>query len=53
MTRTALRYLLSDARVSVVLCGISDVKELEVCASVSDGVYLSEEQIAEIEGIEA
>ncbi len=53
VTRTALRYLLSDERVSVVLCGVADVDELEVCVSVSDGVRLSEERIAEIEGIEA
>ncbi len=49
VTRTALRYLLSDARVSVVLCGVSDLDELEVCVSVSDGVTLSEERIATIE----
>ena len=49
VTRTALRYLLSDARVSVVLCGVSDLDELEVCVSVSDGVTLLEEWIATIE----
>lgn len=51
VTRTALRYLLSDPRASVMLCGVSDVEELEVCVSVSDGVYLSEDRIAEIEGV--
>ena len=50
MTRTALRYLLSDDRVSMLLCGVSDIGELEDCAGVSDGGRLSRELIAEIEG---
>lgn len=49
ITRTALRYLLSDPRVKMLLCGVSNLDELEVCVSVSDGRYLSEEQIREIE----
>ncbi len=50
MTRTALRYLLSDNRVSMLLCGVSDIDELEDCVGVSDGGRLSRELIAEIEG---
>ena len=53
ITRTALRYLLSDTRVSMLLCGVSDVEELEGCVSVSDGSYLSDERIAEIEEVDA
>lgn len=53
ITRTALRYLLSDTRVSVLLCGVSDVEELEVCVSVSDGEFLSDERIAGIEEVDA
>ena len=50
MTRTALRYLLSDNRVSMLLCGVSGIDELEDCVGVSDGGRLSRELIAEIEG---
>ena len=50
MTHTALRYLLSDNRVSMLLCGVSDMDELEDCVDVSDGEKLSQELIAEIEG---
>ena len=50
MTRTALRYLLSDNRVSMLLCGVSDIDELEDSVRVSDGGKLSRELIAEIEG---
>ena len=53
IVRTGLRYLLSDSRVSLLLCGVSTIEELDVCVSVSDGVYLSEDRIAEIEGIDA
>ena len=49
MTRTALRYLLSDNRVSMLLCGVSDIDELEDCVGVSDGGRLSGELIAKIE----
>jgi len=51
LQRTALRYLLSDPRVSTVLCGVANVDELEVCASVSDGRVLDEARISEIEGV--
>lgn len=52
LTRTALRYLLSDPKVSLMLCGVSNLEELELCVSVSDGVHLSEEQILEIERVD-
>jgi aryl-alcohol dehydrogenase-like predicted oxidoreductase len=51
ITQTGLRYLLSDDRVSMLLCGASDIDELEDCVSVSDGQYLSDDLIAEIEGV--
>ena len=49
ITRTGLRYLLSDERVSIVLCGPSDIEELEMCASVSDGAHLPQDLIQAIE----
>jgi L-galactose dehydrogenase len=51
ITRFALRYLLSDQRVKMLLSGVSDIAELEDCVAVSDGKYLSEEMIAKIEGL--
>ena len=45
VSRTGLRYLLSDERVSIVLCGPSNTEELEMCASVSDGTHLPEDTI--------
>lgn len=53
ITRLALRYLLSDNQVTMLLSGVSDVAELEDCAAVSDGNYLSEDLIREIEEISA
>ena len=51
ITQTGLRYLLSDNRVSMLLCGVSDLDELEDCVSVSDGQYLPDDLVAEIEGV--
>lgn len=51
ITRVALRYLLSDSRVKMLLSGVSNSEELEDCVAVSDGQYLAEELIAEIEGL--
>jgi aryl-alcohol dehydrogenase-like predicted oxidoreductase len=51
ITRLALRYLLSDNRVKMLLSGVSDIAELDDCVAVSDGQYLSEELIAKIEGL--
>jgi len=51
LTRLALRYLLSDKRVKMLLSGVSDIAELEDCVAVSDGRYLSDELIAQIEGL--
>lgn len=52
VTRLALRYLLSDPRVSIILSGVASVEELEVSVSVSDGEYLSQELIKRIEKVE-
>ncbi|MDA0746261.1 MAG: aldo/keto reductase [bacterium] len=49
--KIALRYLLSDPRVRLILCGVANLDELEVCVSVSDGVHLSDEQIRELEEV--
>jgi len=49
LTRIALRYLLSDPRVSILLSGAATIGELEASVSVSDGQYLSPERIAQIE----
>ncbi len=51
VTRLALRYLLSDPRVSIVLSGAASVEELEVSVSVSDGEYLEKELIERIEAV--
>jgi aryl-alcohol dehydrogenase-like predicted oxidoreductase len=51
ITRIALRYLLSDARVSILLSGVAIVEELEVSVAVSDGQYLSAELVEQIEGV--
>ena len=51
IARIALRYLLSDPGVSLVLCGAASVEELEACASVSDGEVLSAQLIEQIERV--
>lgn len=51
MTRLALRYLLSDKRVKLLLSGVSNIGELEDCVAVSDGSYLTDELIDKIEGL--
>lgn len=52
ITRMALRYLLSDPRVSILLSGVASIEELETSVSVADGGYLPSELIAQIEAIE-
>lgn len=49
LVNAALRYLLSDPRVTMLLCGASDFDELETCASVSDGQTLTPDLIRQIE----
>ena len=49
--RLSMRYLLSDPNVTMILSGVSDIAELEVSASVSDGQHLDEELIREIEAL--
>ena len=52
ITHIALRYLLSDPRVSILLSGVASIEELETSVSVADGRYLPSELLAEIEAIE-
>ena len=52
ITHTALRYLLSDPQVSILLSGVASIEELETSVSVADGHYLPPELIAQIEAIE-
>ena len=49
--RVALRYLLSDSRISILLSGVATIEELEVSASVSDGEYFSQGLIDQIEAV--
>ena len=49
IVNVALRYLLTDPRVSVLLCGASDPDELEMCTAVSDGEYLPPDLVRRIE----
>ena len=52
ITHIALRYLLSDSQVSILLSGVASIEELETSVSVADGHYLPSELIAQIEAIE-
>ena len=52
ITHIALRYLLSDPDVSILLSGVASIEELETSVSVADGHHLPPELIAQIEGIE-
>ena len=52
ITHIALRYLLSDSRVSILLSGVASIEELETSVSVADGHHLPPELIAQIETIE-
>lgn len=49
--RLGLRYLLSDPQVTMILSGVANVEELEASVAVSDGQYLDEGLIKEIEAI--
>ena len=51
ITPIALRYLLSDPRVSILLSGVASIEELQTSVSVADGRYLPPELIAQIEEI--
>jgi aryl-alcohol dehydrogenase-like predicted oxidoreductase len=51
LPRLALRYLLSDPRVTVVLSGVRTVEELEASAAVSDGRPLDPDLISRIEAL--
>ena len=50
--RLGLRYLLSDPNVSIVLSGVADMVELEASVSVSDGCFLDEGLVKEIEAVD-
>lgn len=52
LTHIALRYLLSDPDVSILLSGVASIEELETSVSIADGHHLPPELIAQIEGIE-
>lgn len=52
ITHIALRYLLSDPHVSILLSGVASIEELETSISVADGHHLPPELIAQVEGIE-
>ena len=52
ITHIALRYLLSDSRVSILLSGVASIEELETSVSVADGHYLPSKLIAQIEVLE-
>lgn len=52
ITHIALRYLLSDPHVSILLSGVASIEELETSISVADGHHLPPELIAQIEEIE-
>ena len=52
ITHIALRYLLSDPDVSILLSGVASIEELETSVSIADGHHLPPELIAQIEGIE-
>ena len=52
ITHIALRYLLSDPHISILLSGVASIEELETSVSVTDGHHLPPELIAQIEEIE-
>lgn len=52
ISRVAIRYLLSNPNVTVVLSGVSNIQELEENVLASDGRYLAPELIQQIEGME-
>lgn len=49
--RVGLRYLLSDPRVTMILSGVANIKELDVSCSISDGRLLPDELIERIESL--
>ena len=51
ISRIALRYLLSDSRVAILLTGAATLEELEASAAAADGQPLSAELIERLESI--
>jgi len=51
ITELAIKFILSQKEVAVVLPTVIGVEELETFAGISDGKYLSDKDIAEIRGL--
>jgi aryl-alcohol dehydrogenase-like predicted oxidoreductase len=51
ITQLAVKFILSQKEVSVVLPTVIDIEELEMFAEMSDGKYLADKDIAEIRGL--
>ncbi|MFZ0513102.1 MAG: aldo/keto reductase [Candidatus Nitrosopolaris sp.] len=51
ITQLAIKFILSQKEVSVVLPTVIDIEELEMFAEMSDGKYLADKNIAEIRGL--
>jgi len=51
ISRLALRYLLSDPKVSMLLSGVATIEELETSVAVSDGRYLSPELLERLDAV--
>ena len=49
--RVAVKFILSQKEVAVVLPTVIDIEELETFAGMSDGKYLVDKDIAEIRGL--
>ncbi len=51
ITQLAIKFILSQKEVSVVLPTLIDMEELEIFAEMSDGKYLADKDIAEIRAL--
>jgi aryl-alcohol dehydrogenase-like predicted oxidoreductase len=51
ITQLAIKFILSQKEVSVVLPTLIDMDELEMFAEMSDGKYLDDKDIAEIRAL--
>lgn len=51
ITQLAIKFILSQKEVSVVLPTLIDMNELEMYAEMSDGKYLADKDIAEIRAL--
>jgi aryl-alcohol dehydrogenase-like predicted oxidoreductase len=48
MSQLAIKFILSQKQVSVVLPTVTDIEEIEMFAEMSDGNYLNESELAHI-----